>query len=78
MSSNYPPGVTGNEPQIAGYPEIEEEIECPNCGETNEVVGFVVSGSKFAYTISFTCPDCEYEWEEDEEYEPEPPEPEWY
>lgn len=48
MSSNYPPGVTGNEPQIAGYPncaecghEIEEHYEVggayepcmvPDCG----------------------------------------------
>lgn len=28
MSSNYPPGVTGNEPEIAGYPEREAEREC--------------------------------------------------
>lgn len=26
MSSNLPPGVTGSEPEIAGYPE------CPSCG----------------------------------------------
>lgn len=25
MSSNYPPGVTGDEPQIAGYPECDDE-----------------------------------------------------
>jgi hypothetical protein len=24
MSSNYPPGVTGNEPEIAGYDEDDE------------------------------------------------------
>lgn len=24
---DYPPGVTGNEPEIAGYPE------CPECGQ---------------------------------------------
>lgn len=28
MLSNYPPGVTGNEPQIAGYPESEIQVEC--------------------------------------------------
>lgn len=27
--SNYPPGVTGNEPQIAGYDEIE--APCTSC-----------------------------------------------
>lgn len=26
--SNYPDGVTGNEPQIAGYLEISEDVEC--------------------------------------------------
>lgn len=33
MSSNYPPGVTGNEYEIAG-PDYEKDIEelCPKCG----------------------------------------------
>lgn len=31
--SNYPPGVTGNEPQIAGYPP------CGNCGHEAEEHG---------------------------------------
>lgn len=26
--SNYPPGVTGNEPQIAGYPEGSRAVIC--------------------------------------------------
>lgn len=26
--SNYPPGVTGMEPEIAGYPEVDMEVEC--------------------------------------------------
>ena len=30
MSSNYPPGVTGNEPQIAGWPP------CGKCGHEAE------------------------------------------
>ena len=43
--SNYPPGVSGNEPQIVGYPECPEcdepydadpdefgGLDCPNCG----------------------------------------------
>jgi hypothetical protein len=30
MSSNYPPGVTGNEPQIVGYPL------CGFCGHEAE------------------------------------------
>lgn len=28
MSGYYPPGVTGNEPEIAGYPETSEDVEC--------------------------------------------------
>lgn len=28
MSSNYPPGVTGNEPEIAGYPTSASIREC--------------------------------------------------
>lgn len=28
MSSNFPPGVTGFEPQIAGYPERDEVHAC--------------------------------------------------
>lgn len=30
---NYPPGVTGNEPQIVGYPN------CANCSHEAEVHG---------------------------------------
>lgn len=28
MSGYYPPGVTGNEPEIAGYPEGSEMVYC--------------------------------------------------
>jgi len=30
--SNYPPGVTGLEYEIAG-PDGEDEVECPECGK---------------------------------------------
>lgn len=29
---SYPPGVTGNEPQIVGYDEEYEADECRGCG----------------------------------------------
>lgn len=29
MSSNYPPGVSGNEPQIAGDPDLEALLDQP-------------------------------------------------
>jgi len=32
--SNYPPGVTGNEPQIAGYPEFDQNVDCQAEGVT--------------------------------------------
>lgn len=28
--SNYPPGVSGNEPEISGWPEAEMELSCTN------------------------------------------------
>lgn len=44
---DYPPGVTGNEPQIAGWPE------CPACGDEFdgaecEGCGFVAPGEEEA------------------------------
>jgi hypothetical protein len=40
MSSNYPPGVTGNEPQIAGDVAFEGALyRCPNCDLEQEVEG---------------------------------------
>jgi ribosomal protein S27AE len=44
MSSNYPPGVSGNEPQLTGeWPcsncgaTLPEEAECPECGKPMEM-----------------------------------------
>lgn len=31
MSSNYPPGVSGNEWQIVGFEEFYKDWECPDC-----------------------------------------------
>lgn len=31
--SNYPPGVTGHEPQIAGYTLESHEAEMPDCSD---------------------------------------------
>jgi hypothetical protein len=34
MASNYPPGVTGCEPQITGdYDRVPTGCKCPDCGE---------------------------------------------
>lgn len=48
-ASNYPPGVTGLEPQIAGYGEYE--FVCPTCDEE-----LVFSGTK--WDAWATCPTC--------------------
>ena len=58
--NNYPPGVTGNEYEIAG-PDFEttEETEC-DCGFKGEVE---VEG--FHGVVSWTCPQCETDHEED-------------
>lgn len=29
IERNYPPGVTGNEPELTGIPE---RVDCPHCG----------------------------------------------
>lgn len=53
--SNYPPGVSGNEPEIAGYPEDEDgnpitepQDEYVYEGEDTEpcCYGFVTSGGR--------------------------------
>ena len=71
--SNYPPGVSGFEPQIAGYDEREvmREVYCPVdiCSEFEVVVLCTeVETSRGYYTIignrSWTCPACGTENEE--------------
>lgn len=39
MGWNYPPGVTGYEPEIAGYEEVELVVDCDN--EKMEVINRV-------------------------------------
>lgn len=71
--NNYPPGVTGFEPQIAGYPEIpmSAEVECPaggthsySDGDYDWDCGFggLVKGSAINYDgeviFYWECPEC--------------------
>jgi len=61
--SNYPPGVTGNELQIAGPAwESTESVDCPECDMSVEAEAWGHGG-----IAHFTCPECEYEWEVSEE-----------
>ena len=75
MASNYPPGVSGFEPQIAGYDEreVEREVYCTveTCREfESEVIVLCteVATSREVYTINghrfWTCPACGTEHEE--------------
>ena len=54
---NYPPGVTGNEYQIAG-PDYEEEVdgECPVCG--NE---FCLVEQRYRGESWVSCCHCNFE-----------------
>ena len=68
---NYPPGVTGNEPEIAGYPETEavEEGACRDCPFWAEVtITTWTTPSEICKT--WTCPECGSEQETREGYDP--------
>lgn len=82
MASNYPPGVTGFEPQIAGYDSSEDvdhrEASCQNdeCVEFDitderEIVLKKEYGSHnvvFEYW-TYTCPVCKTSADFEREYE---------
>lgn len=55
--SNLPPGITGNEPEIAGYPESVNSGVCKECGLVFEELDFVWIGDEGVAT----CPECESE-----------------
>lgn len=50
---NYPPGVTGNEPEIAGWDELEHT--CAGCGAEG-----VAYGSRRQDYFTFECEECGY------------------
>jgi len=54
--SNYPPGVTGNEYEIAG-PDYETEVdgECPVCGKSNVLWEWCVGGNRW-----IECSNCDH------------------
>lgn len=82
MSSNYPPGVSGSEPQIVGYDENEledlRECACQNeeCSEFEKYEEHMVDVTRwYTHRIvvneqwEFTCPKCGDKSEWDREYE---------
>jgi len=71
MLSNYPPGVTGLEPQISGYPESEQEVHCTNCDSDEQMTVSWMDRMGIA-----VCPICESEIEV-EPPEPDPDRPRW-
>ena len=70
MSDNFPPGCTGNEPEIAGYDEIEITVECPmsDCDFEGDVEAYGHGGIFY-----WDCPNCdaqnEYTVEDDRDFE---------
>lgn len=68
MASNYPPGVTGTELQIAG-PDYEEEreLECPNCGVEAKQMVQGYRGAEW-----YQCESCKTVNDIVEDMEPEP------
>jgi predicted RNA-binding Zn-ribbon protein involved in translation (DUF1610 family) len=54
MSSNYPPGVSGNEIEICGPDEYFSEFTCEKCGEYQEEQLFFL----FRETIETRCESC--------------------
>ena len=64
--SNYPPGVSGFEPNIIGYDEreVDTEVDCPadECDFLGTVSCTEVSTSRGDYLIYgdryWTCPAC--------------------
>jgi hypothetical protein len=59
MANNYPPGVTGNEPEIAG--SNDEVIGyCPDCGKrTLELIEETAQDADGQYKRIGTCPGCD-------------------
>ena len=63
--SNYPPGVSGHEPQISGYPEREErrDVICEvddrhGCGFEGTVVATVFDIGGDEAEVQWRCPTC--------------------
>lgn len=69
MGSNYPPGVSGNEYQIAG-PDYEKEADgpCPECG------AHALFEQGYHSNRWIFCGECDYT-EDLERFEPEDFEP---
>lgn len=79
--NNYPDGVTGNEPQIAGYPTMDlTDVECSGgyvTDDEGETVPCEFSGdveeADFEFgTAYWACPVCSTTNETDIDDEPDP------
>ena len=64
MASNYPPGVSGFEPEIAGPADERDEyreVQCEdedNCDFAGEVNGLAIYWSYDTVDFEWTCPVC--------------------
>lgn len=62
--SNYPPGVTGNEPEIAGTPYDDK---CRSCCETDAPISAIPEGVIDTPDEGLLCLDCFEAWCEENE-----------
>jgi hypothetical protein len=82
VSSNYPPGVSGFEPEIAGYDESEfedsREASCQNeeCSEFDiieermvDITRWYTHGTVVNEQWTYTCPKCGLSSDFESEYE---------
>lgn len=80
--SNYPAGVTGHEPMIAGPAYERDEVytvaHCygADCEFADAEVAGVMMGDRWVGNFWWECPECGHENEtefyfEDDEYEPD-------
>ena len=75
MASNYPPGVTGFEPEIAGSNEVEgdRDLECGNedCLYEQSVVSFEeYSYGEVTWNAEWVCNKCGEENSREGWYDP--------
>jgi hypothetical protein len=63
MKSNYPPGVSGNEWQIAGFKEFCKDWTCPECLRFFKDQLFLHDGQDSWTECEFCAIECVYEME---------------
>jgi hypothetical protein len=69
---DFPPGVSGNEREIAGDNEILITVQCTDQGGVDCPFSGEVEASEWGGVAFWTCPLCDEEYEETLETERDP------